>query len=76
MFGAPEKTNTDLLLYAFDSDTPFYKAAAKWWTKLFSGDETVGLCQVVVFGYLRPSTHAKVFERPLKVAEVAAHIPS
>lgn len=68
--------DTNLLLYVYDSDSPFHPAAAKWWTHLLSNEEPVGLCPVVVFSFLRLATHAKVFERPMKVTEAAARIRS
>jgi hypothetical protein len=66
--------DANLLLYAYDRESPFHKAAARWWGALLSGDEPVGLCPVVVFGFLRLATHPKVFERPLTVAEATACI--
>lgn len=44
------------LLYAYDSDSPFHKASARWWTKLLSGNEPVGMCPVVVFSFLATSS--------------------
>lgn len=68
--------DANLLLYAYDSDSPFHRAAAKWWAGLLSGSEPVGLCPVVVFGFLRLATHPKVFDRPMKAAEATARIRS
>ncbi|RXK55700.1 type II toxin-antitoxin system VapC family toxin [Oleiharenicola lentus] len=68
--------DANLLLYAYDSDSPFHKAAAKWWTGLLSGHAPVGLCPVVIFSFLRLATHARVYERPLTVAEATARISS
>ena len=66
--------DANLLLYAYDSESPFHKPAAKWWTALLSGHEPVGLCSVVVFSFLRLATHPKVFDRPMKVAEATQRI--
>lgn len=66
--------DANLLLYAYDSDSPFHKPAAKWWSDLLSGTEPVGLCPVVLFSFLRLATHAKVFERPMTVAAATACI--
>jgi toxin-antitoxin system PIN domain toxin len=68
--------DANLLLYAYDSDSPFHKAAAKWWGGLLSGSEPVGLCPVVVFSFLRLATHAKVFARPMTVGEATKRIHS
>lgn len=66
--------DANLLLYAYDSDSVFHSAAARWWTRLLSSAEPVGLCPVVVFAFLRLSTHAKVFERPLTVGEASQRV--
>lgn len=66
--------DANLLLYAYDSDSPFHRPAARWWTSLLSGTEPVGLCPVVVFSFLRLATHAKVFARPMTVAEATERI--
>ena len=56
--------DANLLLYAYDKESPFHKESARWWSKLLSGHEPVGLCSVVVFSFLRLTTHPKVFIHP------------
>jgi toxin-antitoxin system PIN domain toxin len=56
--------------------SPFHRPAARWWAALLSGVEPVGLCPVVVFAFLRLSTHGKVFEQPLTVSEASQRIAS
>jgi toxin-antitoxin system PIN domain toxin len=68
--------DANLLLYAYDAESPFHRGAARWWSKLLSGVEPVGLCPVVVFAFLRLATNAKVFDRPLTVAEASQRIAS
>jgi len=68
--------DANLLLYAYDSESPFHAAASRWWAALLSGVEPVGLCPVVVFAFLRLSTHGKVFDRPLTAGEAAKCIAS
>ena len=68
--------DTNLLLYAYDSDSPYHRPAARWWGALLSGEEPVGLCPVVLFSFLRLATHPKVFERPLTIAEATKRIRS
>lgn len=68
--------DANLLLYAYDSESPFHKEAARWWAALLSGVEPVGLCPVVVFAFLRLSTHGKVFDRPMTVSEASQRIAS
>ncbi len=51
----------NLLLYAYDSDSPFHSKAAAWWQRCLSGTESVGLAQVVIFGFVRIGTSGRVF---------------
>ena len=68
--------DANLLLFAYDSENPFHTAASRWWAVLLSGVEPVGLCPVVVFAFLRLSTHGKVFDRPLTVGEASERVGS
>jgi hypothetical protein len=66
----------NLLLYAYDSESPFHLKAAAWWQGCVSGDEPVLLPEVVVFGFLRLSTNARAFRHPLTAAEAGSHVRS
>ncbi|GDY21220.1 ribonuclease VapC [Verrucomicrobiota bacterium] len=66
----------NLLLYAYDADSPFHAKATAWWQGCLSGGEPVGLPPVVLFGFLRISTSARVFKNPMTPAEAAQHIRS
>jgi len=66
----------NLLIYAYDSDSPFHAAASAWWRDCLSGDEPVGLAQAVIFGFVRICTHPRVFHHPLTAAEAAAVVRS
>ena len=66
--------DVNLLLYAYDASSRHHAAAAAWWQACLSGRETVGLPAVVVFGFVRISTSARVFDHPLTAGEAAAHV--
>ena len=66
--------DANLLLYAYDAESPFHRESARWWAGLLSGVEAVGLCPVVVFAFLRLSTNGKVFEKPFTVNEASQRI--
>ena len=66
--------DANLLLYAYDKESPFHKESARWWSKLLSGHEPVGLCSVVVFSFLRLTTHPKVFIHPMTVQEATERV--
>jgi hypothetical protein len=68
--------DVNVLLYAYDSDSPFHTRAAAWWRKCLSGTEPVGLPPVVVFGFLRIVTNGRVFQNPMTCAEAIQHVRS
>jgi toxin-antitoxin system PIN domain toxin len=66
----------NLLLYAYDSGSSFHTKAVAWWQRCLSGTELIGLPPVVVFGFVRIGTSARVFQNPMTPAEVSAHVRS
>lgn len=66
----------NLLLYAYDSDSPFHAKAVAWWQKCLSAPEPVGLPPVVLFGFVRIATHARVFRQPMTPVEASGHVRS
>ncbi len=68
--------DANLLLYAYDSDSPFHGVARAWWQACLSGREPVGLTHPTLFAFLRISTNARVYEKPMTLAESAGHIRS
>lgn len=64
----------NLLLYACDSSSHFHAKAAEWWQSCLSGSEPIGLLHVVVFGFIRVATNARVFADPMTAAEAAGHV--
>ena len=68
--------DVNLLIYAYDAGSPLHAAAAAWWQKCLTGDEPVGLAPVVLFGFVRISTHPRVFTSPLTPAEAAEAVRS
>jgi toxin-antitoxin system PIN domain toxin len=66
----------NLLLYAYDSDSPFHGKAAAWWQGCLSAEEPVLLPEVVAFGFVRVSTNARAFRHPLTAVEAASHVRS
>lgn len=62
----------NLLLYAYDASSPDHTAAAAWWEGCMNGGETVGLPYVVLFGFVRLTTSARVFASPMPLASSIA----
>lgn len=68
--------DVNLLLYAYDTESPFHGRARGWWRACLSGGEPVGLTHAVVFGFVRVGTSARVYRHPWTVAEAATHVQS
>lgn len=66
--------DVNLLLYAYDEASPFHARSKAWCERIMSGADSVVLLPAVTFGYMRISTHPRVFVRPLTVAEAATHV--
>lgn len=66
--------DVNLLIYAYDARSPFHAKAAAWWGACLSGSEPVGLPLVVILGFVRVGTSARVFEHPLTPGEAAGHV--
>jgi hypothetical protein len=47
--------DANLILYAYDLESPFHTVAATWWTKCLSEAEAVGLPHVILLAFLRLS---------------------
>ncbi len=54
----------NLLLYAYDSASPYYDAARRWWDGLLNGAERVGIPWIVVVGFIRLTTGPNVLGQP------------
>lgn len=68
--------DVNLLLYAYDSNSPHHLPARKWLEQVLSGSEAVGFTWVVLLGFLRLSTRSQVYARPLQPAEAFEFIDS
>jgi toxin-antitoxin system PIN domain toxin len=59
--------DVNLLIYAVNQDAPFHQKAKSWLEAAISGTETVGLPWTVLLAFLRLTTRAGLFQRPLEV---------
>ena len=66
--------DTNLLVYACDSSSPFHRSAASWWRDCLDGDETIGMAPAVVLAFVRVSTNGAAFSNPLTPGEAAAEV--
>lgn len=68
--------DTNLLIYAYNSDAPQHEPAAAWLTTLFNGEEEVGLAEVVLIGFIRIVTQARIVPKPMEPAGAIALVQS
>ncbi len=68
--------DVNLLIYAYNSDSPDHLAARTWWEASLSGTRPVGLAWAVMLGYLRLMTSRSVLMDPFEPVEAIGHIRS
>ena len=68
--------DVNLLLHAYNRDSPVHGAAKSWWEGLLNGTGTVGLAWVVLLGFVRIVTHRAVVANPLSVRAACDHLRS
>jgi hypothetical protein len=56
--------DVNLLLYAYDSDSPRQTAAREWLEETLSGTETVAFAWAVMVGFVRIVANPAIFARP------------
>jgi toxin-antitoxin system PIN domain toxin len=55
----------NVLLYAVNRKAPLHGIVRSWWEAALSDEEPVALAWIVLLGFLRLATNARVFPRPL-----------
>ncbi|WP_168207556.1 TA system VapC family ribonuclease toxin [Microlunatus elymi] len=68
--------DANLLLYAYDLESPFHESSKQWWENTLSGTDRVGLTHPVIFAFLRIATSSRVYRDPMSVADAASSIRS
>jgi uncharacterized protein len=66
----------NLLVHAYNSDSPSHAAARRWWESLLNGTRPVGLPWVCVLGFIRVTTSRAILASPLPVVDACAHVRS
>lgn len=61
--------DVNILLYAYDADSPFHKDAKEWLEESLSGSESVAWAWHTIVGFLRIGTNPHVFKAPLTITE-------
>lgn len=61
--------DANLLLYAYDPDSPQHDASRRWLEDALSGSRPVRFAWMTIWAFLGISTNPRVFVRPLSAAE-------
>ena len=64
----------NLLVYAYDRESPSHAKASRWWDDLLYGNETVGMPWAVTAGFIRIITNPRILASPLPPLEAVEHV--
>jgi uncharacterized protein len=64
----------NLLIYAYNSESKHHQKARAWWTECLQNEERVSIPAVVVFGFLRTMTNARIFSKPMTLKRALSHV--
>ena len=64
--------DANVLLYAVNADSVHHNTSRTWLDAALSGTESIGFAWSVVLAFLRISTRATIFPRPLSAAQAVA----
>lgn len=64
----------NLLIYAHNLRAPKHRKALAWWNRCLEEHEGVALAWVVIQGFVRITTHPKIFEHPMTVDEALGRV--
>lgn len=66
--------DVNLLVHAHNQRVPQHSKALAWWERCLQGQEGVALAWVVIQGFVRITTHPKIFQNPLLVVDALARV--
>lgn len=66
--------DVNLLVHAYNADSPVHEAARRWWERTLSEPAPVGLAWSVILGYIRVTTHPRIMANPLTAEMACAHV--
>jgi hypothetical protein len=64
--------DVNVLVYAHREDVADHAAYRSWFEGVINGDEAYGISELVLSGFVRVVTHAKVFNKPSPLADALA----
>ncbi len=64
----------NLLLHAYNTESPAHTAARAWWEELLNSTQPVGLAWAGMLGFIRLSTHRQILTNPMPVSTACGHV--
>ena len=68
--------DVNLLIPAYNADSPVHAKARVWWEAALSHSDPVGLPWATMMGFIRVATHPSVLAHPLPVATACERVES
>jgi toxin-antitoxin system PIN domain toxin len=68
--------DANLLLYAYDSASPWHERSRRWLESSLSGQQPFGLARSTLLAFLRITTNPRAVQSPLSLAEASAIVSS
>ena len=65
--------DVNLLVHAYNAESPRHAAARAWWERLLNSTQTVGLAWATILGFIRLTTNRQIMTHPLTPAVACAH---
>ncbi len=55
----------NVLIYAINQDAPLHGKMKNWWERAIVEGDTIGLCWIVILGFIRIVTSSRIMPNPL-----------
>ena len=66
----------NVLVHAYNSDSPRHSAARSWWEYTLTASRSVGMPWVCILGFLRIMTHRAIMSNPMYPADAIRRVSS
>jgi toxin-antitoxin system PIN domain toxin len=66
--------DVNLLVHAYNAESPVHEAARRWWEGVLGDPGPVGLPWAVALGFIRITTHPRIAAHPLPPQAACAHV--
>jgi toxin-antitoxin system PIN domain toxin len=64
----------NILVYAYDTNSPQHQQARKWWETTLSQAVPIGMAWVTMLGFIRITTHRSILQNPVAVSDALQRV--